>query len=48
MKNLKIEKPFENWNLMDYFKIKDDEMKSEEKVRGPKGDHAKRYKWESW
>ena len=27
MKNLKFEKPFENWNMMDYFKIKDDEMK---------------------
>ena len=48
MKNLKIEKPFENWNLMDYFKIKDDEMKSEEKVCGPKVAMQKRHKWESW
>ena len=48
MKSLKFEKPFENWNLMDYFKIKDDEMKREEKVCGTKGGHAERYKWESW
>ena len=33
---------------MDYFKIKDDEMKREEKVCGTKGGHAERYKWESW
>ena len=29
LRNLEIKKPFENWNLMVYFKIKDDEMNTE-------------------
>ena len=33
---------------MDYFRIKDDEMKREEKICGIKGGHAEEHKWEGW